>query len=67
MEALKIIQSAKNGVLHILVPEHFNNTELEVIVIPLEKTVTNQKPPAAVISKFFGSAKYPDTIVNLEI
>lgn len=64
MDALKFIQSTQNGVLHITVPEHFNNTPLEVIVTPLpEKTASVTKKHQA-IKKYFGTAKFPNTVVN---
>ncbi|MEI9911078.1 MAG: hypothetical protein WDO71_16220 [Bacteroidota bacterium] len=64
MEALKLIQSTQNGILQIIVPEHFNNTPLEVIVIPLsEKTITVKERLLA-IKGYFGSAKFPNTVVN---
>ena len=64
MDALKLIQSTKNGVLQITVPEHFNNTPLEVIVTPIpEKTAPATKKHQA-IKKYFGTAKFANTDVN---
>lgn len=64
MEALKTIQSTQNGVLHIEVPEHFNNTQLEVIVIPLHQKDRPEKDLGSSIKKYFGTARFPSNKVN---
>lgn len=64
MEALKTIQSTQNGVLHIEVPEHFNNTQLEVIVIPLHQKDRPEKDSRSSIKKYFGTARFSGNDVN---
>lgn len=64
MEALKLIQSTQNGILQIAVPEHFNNTPLEVIVIPLHEKKTSGSERLAAVKKYFGTAKFPGKSVN---
>ena len=64
MEALKIIQSTQNGILQIAVPEHFNNRPLEVIVMPLIEKTASAKDKLQTVKKYFGTAKFPDAVVN---
>lgn len=64
MEALKLIQSTQNGILQITVPEHFNNTPLEVIVIPLAEKTASAKKRRQAVKKHFGTAKFPNTVVK---
>ncbi len=64
MEALKTIQSTQNGVLHIEVPEHFNNTQLEVIVIPLHQKDIPGKDFRSSIKRYFGTARFSGNDVN---
>ncbi len=64
MEALKVIQSTQNGILQIAVPEHFNNTPLEVIVIPLQEKIASVKERFQSVKKYFGTAKFPNMVVN---
>jgi hypothetical protein len=64
MEALKLIQSTQNGILQIAVPEHFNNTPLEVIVIPLIEITASAGDKLQAVKKYFGTARFPGTVVN---
>lgn len=64
MEALKLIQSTADGILKIEVPEHFRNTQLEVIVIPLQSAPATNPSEAISVEKYFGTAKYPQTETN---
>jgi hypothetical protein len=64
MGALKLIQSTQNGILQITVPEHFNNTPLEVIVTPLPEKIVSAKKRLRAVKKYFGTAKFPDMVVN---
>ena len=64
MEALKLIQYTTDGTLRIEVPEHFKNTQLEIIVIPLKLESKTNFPEAASVEKYFGTAKYPQTETN---
>lgn len=61
MEALKFIQSTTDGILKIEVPEHFKNTQLEVVVTPLQSAPGTNFSGAVPIEKYFGTAKYPQT------
>ena len=64
MEALKVIQSTQDGILRIEVPEHFKNTQLEVIIIPIVEKETPKSNHLQSIKKYFGTAKFPNTKVN---
>jgi hypothetical protein len=37
MEALREIRKVKNGEITIKVPDHFNETEVEVLILPLNR------------------------------
>jgi len=64
MEALKFIQSTQNGILQILVPDNFNNTLLEVVVTPLKDKTVSAKERFQSVKRYFGTAKFPNTVVN---
>ena len=35
MEAIRTIQKSNNGLLHLSIPQHFQNIDLEIIILPL--------------------------------
>lgn len=69
MEALKIRGVAHNGFLTVKVPEEFEDQELEVIVLPMQKN--EQKATNAHAEKvkrlmsIVGTAKFPDTSLDI--
>ena len=67
MEALRLMAKATEGKLSIVVPEAFNNQELEVIVL-MQPTKAPEEKALAELHKrrmdIFGKAPFPDYPIN---
>lgn len=74
MEALRLKTTTANGRLTVVVPELFNNKEVEIIVLPAEENDDNKEAYNVNMKEneerlkrllsIIGTAKYPDTAID---
>ena len=58
MEAIRKIVTVRNNALNVVLPDHFNNREVELIILPTESLPQKvEESQTNYYSKFYGSIK----------
>ena len=66
MEAIRKIVTVKDNVLRVVLPDHYNNKQVELIILPAEDVPSQVEEKKVDYEKLYGSLKSGLTIEEID-
>lgn len=66
MEAIRKIVTVKDNVLRVVLPDHYNNKQVELIILPAEDVPSQVEEKKVDYEKYYGSLKSGLTIEEID-
>ena len=66
MEAIRKIVTVKDNVLRVVLPDHYNNKQVELIILPAEDMPSQVEEKKVDYEKYYGSLKSGLTIEEID-